>query len=132
MHATHPGHIIPLNSTTITMPKTLHYLEHFFISVTNIWTTGIIIRLWWRRALVLGRLTLQEATSLKDLELLTTNNASVGQLVSLITQVPEVDSLETSDIDRYQYGLWPENTQPHLVAKKTSYLNTNLYLNLQN
>jgi len=68
----------------------------------------------------------------KDLEILKTNNAYVGQLVSLITQVPEVDSLETSDIDTYQYGLGSENTQLHLVAMGTSYLNTNLYLNLQN
>jgi len=41
---------------------------------------------------------------MRDLEELKTNNGSVGQLVSLITQVPEVDSLETSDIDTYQYG----------------------------
>jgi hypothetical protein len=34
---------------------------------------------------------LQEATSVRDLEELKTNNTFVGQLVSLITQVPEVD-----------------------------------------
>jgi hypothetical protein len=127
MHATCPGHTIPLHSIIITMPKNTPIswtFLHFWHQSMNQGKHTVVLETCcssWQ--------TLASGSHFCERSRRKTNDAFVGQLVSLITQVPEVDSLETSDIDMYQHGWWSENTQLHLVAMKTSYLNTNLYVN---